>query len=255
MFEKVYLNMTSPPKVSRQEWFKARLELLKKEKEHSKARDELTRARQNLPWVKVEKNYVFEGPNGKVHLQNLFEGKSQLIVYHFMFESDWEEGCKSCSFIADHYEPAIVHLSNRDVSFVTISKAPLEKLETFKKRMNWNFNWVSSENSDFNRDFRVSFTDEELKEGKGYYNFEENELFGTKEAPGISVFVLDKDGKIYHTYSAYARGLENFLTAYHLLDIVPKGRDEKELSYTMEWVRHKDRYGDETFIDPYSLKK
>lgn len=247
--------MTSPPKVSRQEWFKARLKLLKKEKEHSKARDELTRERQNLPWVKVEKDYVFEGPNGKVHLQNLFEGKSQLIVYHFMFESDWDEGCKSCSFIADHYEPVIIHLANRDVAIATISKAPLEKLESFKKRMNWSFNWLSSENSDFNRDFRVSFTDEELKQGKGYYNFEESELFGTKEAPGISVFVLEKDGQIYHTYSAYARGLENFLTSYNFLDLVPKGRNEKELSYTMEWVRHKDRYGDETFIDPYSLKK
>ena len=246
--------MTSPSKVSREEWFRARLELLKKEKEHSKARDELTQMRQNLPWVKVEKNYLFEGPNGKVQLKNLFEGKNQLIVYHFMFENDWDEGCKSCSFIADHYEPVLVHLANRDVAFATISKAPLEKLESFKKRMNWSFNWLSSENSDFNRDFRVSFTDEELEQGKGYYNFEERELFGTKEAPGISVFVIE-DGQIYHTYSAYARGLENFLTTYDFLDIVPKGRNEKELSYTMEWVRHKDRYGDETFIDPYSLKK
>lgn len=241
-------------KVSREEWLKARMELLKKEKQHSQARDELTRARQDLPWVKVEKDYVFEGPNGMVHLRDLFEGKSQLIVYHFMFENDWEEGCKSCSFIADHYEPAIIHLANRDVSLVTISRAPVEKLESFKKRMNWKFNWLSSHNSDFNRDFHVSFTDEELETGKGYYNFEEGKLFGTKEAPGISVFAMD-DGKIYHTYSAYARGLENFLLTYHLLDIVPKGRNEDGLSYTMEWLRHKDRYGDETFIDPYSLKK
>jgi predicted dithiol-disulfide oxidoreductase (DUF899 family) len=247
--------MTTPPKVSREEWLKARIELLRKEKEHSKVRDELTRARQEMPWVKVEKDYVFEGPSGKTHLRNLFEGKSQLIVYHFMFENDWEEGCKSCSFLADHYEPAIVHLANRDVAMATISKAPLEKLEAFKKRMKWNFNWLSSENSDFNRDFHVSFTDEELEKGKGHYNFEETEMFGTKEAPGISVFVLDTDGQIYHTYSAYARGLENFLTAYHLLDIVPKGRDEDEFSYGMEWLRHKDRYGDETFIDPYTLKK
>jgi len=250
-----YSGMVSSPIVSREEWLKSRLELLKKEKEHSKARDELTRARQDMPWVKVEKDYVFEGPSGKTHLRNLFDGKSQLIVYHFMFENDFEEGCKSCSFIADHYEPAIVHLANRDVAMATISKAPQEKLEEFKKRMNWNFNWLSSENSDFNRDFHVSFTDEELETGKGYYNFEETEMFGTKEAPGISVFVLDKDGQIYHTYSAYARGLENFLTAYHLLDIVPKGRDEDEFSYGMEWLRHKDRYGDETFIDPYTLKK
>ena len=247
--------MVSPPIVSREEWLKARLELLKKEKEHSKARDEITQARQNLPWVKVEKDYVFEGLNGKFHLRDLFDDKSQLIVYHFMFEKDWEEGCKSCSFLADHYEPAIVHLANRDVAMVTISKAPLEKLETFKKRMNWNFSWLSSENSYFNQDYHVSFTDEELKLGKGHYNFEKSKLFGTKEAPGISVFTKNKDGQIYHTYSAYARGLENFITAYHLLDIVPKGRDEGEFSYGMEWLRHKNRYGDETFIDPYTLKK
>lgn len=250
-----YSSMTSQPIVSRKEWLEARLELLKKEKEHSKKRDELTRARQNLPWIKIEKDYVFEGPNGKFHLKDLFDEKSQLIIYHFMFEKEWEEGCKSCSFLADHYEPAIVHLANRDVAMVTVSKAPIEKLESFKKRMNWNFSWLSSENSDFNEDFQVSFTDEEIRQGKGHYNFEETELFGTKEAPGVSVFVRDEDEQIYHTYSAYARGLENFITAYHLLDIVPKGRDESEFSYGMEWLRHKDRYGDETFIDPYTLKK
>ena len=248
--------MATPAKVSRKEWLKARLELLKMEKEHSKARDELTRRRQELPWVKIEKDYTFEDPNGeKIHLKNLFEGKSQLIVYHFMFESDWDEGCKSCSFIADHYEPAIIHLANRDVALATISKASIKQIMKFKKRMNWNFRWLSSEKSDFNRDFHVSFTEEELEEGKGHYNFEESKLFGTKEAPGISVFVLDKDGQIYHTYSSYARGLEDFLTTYNFLDIVPKGRDEKGFSYTMEWLRHRDRYGDETFIDPYSLKK
>ena len=247
--------MVSSNIVSQEEWLRARRELLKKEKEFSKARDELTSQRQELPWIKIDKDYVFEAPKGKVHLKDLFEGKSQLIVYHFMFEEDWEEGCKSCSFLADHYEPAIIHLANRDVSMVTISKAPYEKLEAFKKRMKWNFNWVSSENSEFNRDFNVSFTDDEMKSGKGFYNFEEGEAFLTKEAPGISVFVKDDDGKIFHTYSAYARGLENFITAYHLLDIVPKGRDEDSFSYGMEWLRHKDKYGDETFIDPYTLKK
>ena len=248
--------MTSVPRISREEWIKARLELLKKEKEYSKIRDDLTRARQSLPWVKIEKDYFFEGPSGNIHLRDLFEGKSQLIVYHFMFEDDWEEGCKSCSFLADHYEPAIIHLANRDVSMITISKAPLEKLEAFKKRMNWSFKWVSSQNSDFNRDFHVSFTKDEIDSGKGFYNYETDVIFPTKEAPGISVFAMDKeDEQIYHTYSAYARGLENFLTAYHLLDIVPKGRDEEELSYGMEWVRHKDRYEDETFIDPYTLKE
>lgn len=247
--------MTTHPKVSREEWHRARLELLKKEKEHSKARDELTRARQNLPWVRIEKDYVFEGPDGKVHLRELFEGKSQLIVYHFMFEEDWEEGCKSCSFLADHYEPAIVHLANRDVSMVTISKASLKKIEAFRKRMKWNFRWMSSTDSDFNRDFHVSFTEDEMASGRGFYNFEETSTFSTKEAPGMSAFVQDKNGQIYHTYSTYARGLENFLTAYHLLDIVPKGRDEAEFSYGMEWLRHKDKYDDETFIDPYTLKK
>ena len=245
----------SNPIVSREEWLKARLELLKKEKEYSKTRDELTKSRQELPRVKIKKDYFFEGHTGKISLRNLFDGKSQLIVYHFMFEEDWSEGCKSCSFLADHYEPAIIHLANRDVSMITVSKAPLEKIEAFKKRMSWNFNWLSSHHSDFNRDFHVSFTCEEIQQGKGHYNFKESELFGTKEAPGISVFVLDKDGQIYHTYSAYARGLENFLTAYHLLDIVPKGRNEGKFSYGMEWLHHKDRYGDETFIDPYALKK
>jgi len=247
--------MESSKIVSQEEWLKARRELLKKEKEFSKARDELTCERQKLPWVNIEKDYFFDGPKGKVSLGEIFKGKSQLIVYHFMFEEDWEEGCKSCSFLADHYEPAIIHLANRDVSMVTISKAPYEKIEVFKKRMNWKFNWLSSQNSDFNRDFFVSFTDDEMKSGKGFYNFEEGPVFLTKEAPGISVFVKDKEEKIYHTYSAYARGLENFITAYHLLDIVPKGRDEGAFSYGMEWLRHKDRYGDETFIDPYTLKK
>lgn len=239
--------------VSREEWLKIRLDLLKKEKEQSKAREELTRARQDMPWVKVEKDYTFDGPNGKVHLSDLFEGKNQLIVYHFMFDPSWNEGCKSCSFIADHYEPAIIHLADRDVSLITVSKAPLEKLEAFKKRMKWNFKWISSENSDFNGDFHVSFTEDEI-DGKAYYNYQEDTSFTEKEAPGMSVFVKE-DNEIFHTYSAYGRGLENFIGAYNLLDIVPKGRNENNLSYGMEWVRHKDRYGDETFIDPYALKK
>ena len=193
--------MVSPQVVSRKEWLKARLELLKKEKEHSKARDELTQTRKKLPWIEIEKDYVFEGPNGKFHLQDLFDGKSQLIIYHFMFEEIWKEGCKSCSFLADHYEPAIVHLANRDVAMVTISKASLEKIMLFKKRMEWNFNWLSSKNSDFNEDFHVSFTDEELKQGKGHYNFEERKLFGTKEALQELVYLLKTkmDKFITHT--------------------------------------------------------
>jgi len=236
--------MVSPTIVSKEEWLKARLELLKKEKDHSRARDELTRVRQTMPWVKVDKDYFFESTNGKVHLRDLFQGKSQLIVYHFMFDKDWDEGCKSCSFLADHYSPSIIHLAHRDVAMVTVSKAPLEKLEAYKKRMGWNIKWASSANSDFNRDFHVSFSEDEIA-GKAFYNFQENTTFPEKEAPGISVFVIDKDGQIYHTYSAYARGLENLIGAYHLLDIVPKGRDEEGLSYGMEWLRHKDRYDDE----------
>lgn len=242
----------NPPKVvSKDEWLKARLELLDKEKAHSRARDEVTRARQTLPWVMVEKNYTFEGPNGKESLSDLFADMSQLIIQHFMFDTDWDAGCKACSFMADHIDRSVIHIAHRDTAFVAVSIAPWQKLDAYKKRMNWTFKWVSSANNDFNRDFNVSFTDEELANKKAYYNFRENAGFPVKEAPGISVFAKDDKGQVYHTYSAYARGLETFITAYDLLDIVPKGRDEDDLSYGMEWLRHKDRYGDLTFIDPY----
>lgn len=229
--------------VSPDVWLKVRLDLLGKEKAHSCARDELTRARQALPWVKVEKEYLFEGPNGRERLSELFDGKSQLIVYHFMFDPEWEEGCKSCSFIADHYDRSVIHLAHRDVAMVTVSKAPLAKLDAFKKRMGWTFKWVSSANSDFNRDYHVSFTEDELA-GRANYNFRENTTFPVKEAPGISVFTMDDSSEIFHTYSAYARGLENFMGAYTLLDITPKGRGESNFSYGMEWLRLKDRYDD-----------
>jgi predicted dithiol-disulfide oxidoreductase (DUF899 family) len=246
--------MKDPAVVSWQEWRNARLELLEKEKAHSRARDQLTQARQTMPWVAIEKDYEFEGPRGHVLLANLFQGKSQLIVYHFMFDTDWEEGCKSCSFIADHLEPALVHIANRDVAFAMISKAPWQKLEAFRKRMGWTLEWISSAGNTFNRDFHVSFTDEELEAQKAYYNFREGVPFPVKEAPGISVFARDERGRIFHTYSAYARGLENFIGAYTLLDIVPKGRDEDGLVYGMEWLRHKDRYDDDGFVDPYADK-
>ena len=226
--------------VSKKEWLKERLDLLKKEKAHSRARDEVTQARQALPWVKVEKDYEFEGPEGKVSLAELFDGKSQLIVQHFMFDPDWEEGCKSCSFMADHIDPSVVHIAHRDTAFVAISKAPLKKLEAFKKRMKWNFKWLSSKNSNFNRDFHVSYTDEELENNKVYYNYREGVSFPAKEAPGMSVFAKDHDGQIYHTYSVYGRGLENVMGAYVLLDMVPKGRDEN--GQGMKWLRHKDNY-------------
>jgi len=242
--------MTKPNIVSSDEWLKARLELLKKEKSLTKVRDDLTHARQNLPWVKVEKDYVFDGPDGKIHLHDLFEGKSQLIVNHFMFDPDWDVGCKSCSLFADQYEPVIIHLAQRDVAMITISKASVEKLEAFKKRMGWKFKWLSSFNSDFNRDFHVSFTNDEMT-GKANYNFKENSTFPEREAPGMSIFAL-RDNQIYHTYSVFARGLEDFLTVYRLLDVVPKGRDEDNLSYSMEWIKLRDNYTDESLIN---LKK
>ena len=174
-------------------------------------------------------------------LSDLFDGRSQLIVYHFMYGPDWNEGCKSCSFLADHFNPAIDHLNNRDVSMVSVSTAQLPVLEAFKKRMGWAFKGVSSFDNDFNRDYHVSFTQEENDGGKTYYNYEQRG-FPSTEAPGASVFYKDANGEIYHTYSVYARGLDMFLTAYHYLDIVPKGRDEEHLSFTMEWVRLHDAY-------------
>lgn len=235
----------SPPKVgSRQQWLEARLELLKKEKAHSRARDELTRERQALPWVKVEKAYTFEGPAGKVTLSELFGDKSQLIVQHFMFDPEWKEGCKSCSFMADHMNPSVVHIAHRDTAFAAVSKAPLEKLVAYKKRMRWSFNWVSSFSSDFNHDFHVSFTDEELESKSCQYNFREGVSFPAREAHGISTFAKDKSGNVYHTYSVYGRGSENVMTAYDLLDMVPKGRDEDGKG--MHWLRRKDEYDDQS---------
>ncbi len=240
--------------VSKEDWLRARIELLAKEKAHSRARDELTRARQALPWVEVDKAYLFEGPDGEEDLADLFQGAGQLIVYHFMFDTDWDEGCKSCSLLADHYGSSAVHIARRDVALVTVSKAPWAKLDAFAKRMGWSFKWVSSANSDFNRDFHVSFTDDEIAGHTANYNFRDGATFPVKEAPGISVFAKDEDGRIFHTYSAYSRGLENFIGAYDLLDIVPKGRNEADLAYGMEWVRLKDRYDDDQFVDPYADK-
>ena len=242
--------MTNHKVVSQQEWVADRKQLLEKEKEFSRLRDELTERRRELPWTRVDKTYLFDGPDGKVSLGDLFGGCSQLIVYHFMFDLDWTEGCKSCSLIADHYNPAVVHLKQRDVSMITVSRARLDKLLAFQERMGWTFKWVSSFDNDFNRDFHVTFTAEELETGRGVYNYE-SKPFPVKEAPGISVFSKDDKGNIFHTYSSYARGLDLFITAYNLLDIVPKGRDESGLKYSMEWVRHHDRYGDQTFVDPY----
>ena len=245
--------MTNRTVVSPQEWVAARKKLLAKEKEFSRLRDALSQQRRDLPWEKVEKAYAFEGPDGKESLADLFDGRSQLVIYHFMFDPDWDEGCKSCSFLADHYNPSIIHLKHRDVTMVTVSRAPLEKLEAFKHRMGWNFKWVSSLGSDFNWDYHVSFKPEDLEKKQVYYNYTE-QSFPVTEGPGISVFYKDESGDVFHTYSSYARGLDMFLGAYHLLDIVPKGRDEAGFSYGMEWLRHHDRYGDDSFVDPYARR-
>ena len=235
--------MEKPKIVSREEWIEARKSFLNKEKDFTQRRDALSRERRQLPWERVENDYGFDGPNGKESLSDLFDGRSQLIVYHFMYGSDWDEGCKSCSFLADHFGPAIVHLNNRDVSMVAVSKAALPVLEDFKRRMGWTFKWVSSLDNDFNRDYHVSFTPEEIDSGRAYYNYRPGG-FPTTEGPGASVFYKDANGDIFHTYSVYARGLDMFITAYHYLDIVPKGRDEEHLSFTMEWVRLNNAYDD-----------
>jgi len=229
--------------LSHDDWIRARKSLLTKEKDFTKLRDKLCAERQQLPWESVDKDYVFEEAAGPISLSELFNGRSQLIVYHFMYGPDWETGCKSCSFIADHFNPAIVHLNQRDVSFVAVSRAPIETLQAYEKRMGWNFRWVSSQNNDFNWDYHVSFTDDAIKNNKAYYNFKLRG-YPVTEAPGASVFYKDKDGGIYHTYSVFERGLDMFITAYHYLDIVPKGRDEGALGYTMDWLRRHDEYDD-----------
>src|SRR5271165_6962525 len=234
--------------VSPDRWIPLRKELLRKEKELTQLRDQLNAERRKLPWVRVEENYVFDAPNGKVSLMDLFAGRSQLVIYHFMFGPDWEEGCPSCSFVSDHINGALAHLAARDVTMVTVSRAPLAKIEAFKKRMGWRFNWVSSYGGDFNADFYVSFTKEEIAQGKVNYNYTMQE-FPSAEAPGLSVFYKDAAGGVFHTYSTYGRGVELLMGTYRILDLVPKGRDEDHLGFAMEWVRHHDRYGTNEFAD------
>ena len=227
--------------VSQDEWLAARKALLAKEKEFSKARDQLSSARRDLPWVKVEKNYVFDTPQGKEKLADLFGGKGQLIVYHFMLGPGWVQGCPSCSFLADHFDGAVAHLAQRDVSLVVVSRAPLAEIQAYKKRMGWKFKWVSSYGSDFNRDFHVSFTPEEKARGKVEYNYTKTE-FPSEEAPGLSAFARNERGEVFHTYSSYARGLDILVGTYNFLDMAPKGRDEDALPSSMSWVRRHDEY-------------
>ncbi len=228
--------------VSREEWLKARLALLEREKAFTRERDALSHERQALPWVEVTKDYSFETADGKQTLSDLFGKHGQLVVYHFMYDPDWQAACKSCSFWADNFDGNVAHLAARDVTFVAVSRAPLETLDAFKKRMGWKFDWISSLGSDFNYDFEVSFTEEAREKDEIRYNYRQS-TFPADEAPGISVFIKDDDGKIYHTYSTYGRGLDMLNASYHYLDLVPKGRDEDGLPYPMDWVRLKDEYG------------
>jgi predicted dithiol-disulfide oxidoreductase (DUF899 family) len=229
--------------VSPEDWLAERTALLEREKAFTRARDELSAARRDLPWVRVEKDYVFTSPEGEKTLSDLFDGRSQLMIYHFMLGPGWKQGCKSCSYLADHFGPAVIHLAHRDVSFVSVSRAPLAEIEFFKKRMGWTFPWVSSFEADFNWDFHVSFNQEQVDAGETPYNYRLMR-FPETEAPGLNVFAKGDDGQVYHTYSTYGRGLDIFITAYNFLDHAPKGRDEQDLTYGMEWVRHHDRYDD-----------
>ncbi len=233
----------NPKVVPPAEWLAARKELLKKEKEFTRLRDELSRERRELPWEKVERAYVFDGPKGKETLADLFGGRSQLAVYHFMFGPGWKEGCPSCSFIADHINASAVHLAARDVRMVVVSRAPIAEIEAFQKRMGWRFHWVSSYGNDFNFDYQVSATKEEIAKGEVYYNYTIGK-FPSEERPGTSVFYKDQAGNVFHTYSSYGRGLDILIGAYNWLDLMPKGRDEEGLPHGMAWVRHHDKYVD-----------
>jgi predicted dithiol-disulfide oxidoreductase (DUF899 family) len=236
--------MEQPRIVSRDEWLAARKALLVKEKAHTRTGDALSAERRRLPMVKVESPYLFETSDGRRKLGDLFAGRTQLVVYHFMMGPGWVDGCPSCSFLVDHVDGAVAHLADRDVTLVAVSRAPLAEIEAFKRRMGWRFTWVSSYGTDFNWDYHVSFTKDEVAQGKMHYNYDER-LFPSEEGPGFSVFLKHAAGDIFHTYSTYGRGGEIVLGTYHLLDIVPKGRDEDGLPFPMAWVRHHDRYGDQ----------
>ncbi len=229
--------------VSKEEWLKRRAEFLAKEKEFTRLRDQLSNQHRELPWERVDKEYAFDSPQGDETLPQLFEKRSQLVVYHFMFDPSWEAGCKHCSFWADNLERNVIHLNHRDVTVVAVSRAPLEKIEAFKRRMGWSFKWVSSNRNDFNYDYYVSYKPEELAKGEVYRNYRQAKMAMTESA-GISVFYRDPEGAVFHTYSCYERGLDMMNAAYHYLDLVPKGRDEEGLAFTQAWVRYRDSYED-----------
>lgn len=231
-------NLSDHQVVSQDEWIRASSEFLAKEKEFTKLRDDISRQRRELPWVRVEKDYSFEGSDGRVTLSELFGDKSQLIVYHFMFGPGWTDGCTGCSFVSDHFDGMLQHLKAKDVAFVAVSRAPLNEFQAFKKRMGWNFPWLSSAGSDFNYDFGVSFRQEDLDRGPVMYNFKVQPI-RNDEQPGLTVFYKDQDGAIYRTYSTYERGLDLLIGTYNFLDLLPKGREEEG---PMDWVLHHDKY-------------
>ena len=234
------------PVVSHEEWVQARVALLAQEKELSKVRDAVARARRALPWERVEKTYTFRSPNGTETLGDLFEGRRQLVVYHFMFAPEVEQGCPHCSFWADSFDALAIHpehLHHRDTTFVAISRAPVEKLEAFKRRMGWRFKWVSSDDGDFNYDYFVSFRRDERDAKAGFYNYRREESGADRE--GASAFYKDEDGTIFHTYSTYARGIDLLNLTYNFLDLTAKGRDEGHLEWTQQWVKYHDRYAPE----------
>jgi predicted dithiol-disulfide oxidoreductase (DUF899 family) len=227
--------------VSEKEWLEARKTLLQKEREFTKLRDQLNRQRRELPWEAVDKEYVFDGPDGKQTLSELFDGRSQLIIYHFMFDPTWDAGCLHCSFWADNFNKIIVHLNQRDTTMVAVSRAPYSKLASYERRMGWDFKWISSYDTDFNFDYNVSFTPKEMEREEAFYNY----TFQNSNSPereGVSVFYKDPSGNIFHTYSAYARGIDILNVAYHYLDLVPKGRDEEGHDFPQFWVRRHNEY-------------
>lgn len=238
-----------PDIASREEWIEARIELLDEEKALTRRRDKLNARRREMPWVRLDKTYEFDTPVGRKTLADLFAGRSQLIVQHFMFAPDWEAGCTGCSFVADHVDAAWTHLRQHDVTYVAIARASVEKLQAYWQRMDWRFGFASSLNSEFNYDFNVSFTEQQMASGRVYYNFEMIAA-SIEELPGASVFYRDADGAVYHTYSVYGRGNEEVLGAYMLLDITPGGRNETGPNYNlMDWVRRHDEYEYEEPVD------
>jgi predicted dithiol-disulfide oxidoreductase (DUF899 family) len=230
-----------PRVVSHEQWVTERVAFMAKEKEFTRLRDELSRQRRELPWEKVTKSYVFDGPRGEETLAELFEDRSQLVVYHFMFDPAWDEGCPSCSFWADNFNGIDIHLAHRDITFLAISRASLAKLEAYKQRLGWTFKWVSSGKTDFNYDFQVSFGPEKAKTGAAHYNYATGRKVGP-EMPGVSVFSKDRNGEVHHTYSAYSRGIDLLNAAYNYIDLTPKGRDEG--TQIMSWLRRHDQYED-----------